>query len=115
MWINIYTCVICWFFILLHKLRVFENRPLRKIFGPMRGEVTGVWRRLHSEELHGLYFSPNIFRIIKARRMGWAGYVARMGRGEVYSRYWWGDLRERDEFEDLGLYMRIILKWIFMN
>jgi hypothetical protein len=51
-----------------HRLRVFENRVLRKIFGPKRDEVTGRWRKLH-EELHGLYSSPNIIRVIKARRM----------------------------------------------
>jgi hypothetical protein len=60
-------------------LRVFENRVLRRIFGPKRDEVTGGWRKLHSEELHGLYSSPGIIRVIKARRMRWAGHVARMG------------------------------------
>jgi hypothetical protein len=61
-----------------HKLRVFENRVLR-IFGPKRDRVTGWWRKLHNEELHNLYSSPNIIRIIKSRRMRWAGHVARMG------------------------------------
>jgi hypothetical protein len=60
-------------------LRVFENRVLRRIFGPKRDEVTGGWRKLNNEELHGLYSSPNIVRVIKARRMRWAGHVARMG------------------------------------
>jgi hypothetical protein len=60
-------------------LRVFENRVLRRIFGPTRDEVTGGWRKLHNEELHGLYSSPSIIRIIKARRMRWVGHVARMG------------------------------------
>jgi hypothetical protein len=60
-------------------LRVSENRVLRRIFGPKRDEVTGGWRRLHNEELHGLYSSPSIFRVIKARKMRWAGHVARMG------------------------------------
>jgi hypothetical protein len=58
---------------------VFENRVLRRIFGPKRDEVTGDWRKLHNEELHKLYSSPNIIRMIKSRRMRWAGYVARMG------------------------------------
>jgi hypothetical protein len=60
-------------------LRVFVNRVLRRIFGPKRDEVTGVRRKLHNEELHGLYSSPSIVRVIKARRMRWAGHVARMG------------------------------------
>jgi len=66
-------------------LRVFENRVLRRIFGPKRDEVTGQWRKLHNEELSDLYSSPNIVRVIKSRRMRWAGNVARMGeRRGVY-------------------------------
>jgi hypothetical protein len=62
------------------RLRVFENRVLRTIFGPKRDEVTGEWRKLHNEELHILYSSPNIIRQIKSRRMRWAGNVIRMGK-----------------------------------
>jgi hypothetical protein len=62
-----------------HRLKVFENRVLRRIFGPKRDEVTGGWTKLHNEELHGLYSSPSIIRVIKARRMRWTGHVARMG------------------------------------
>jgi hypothetical protein len=62
-----------------HRLRVFENRVLRRIFGPKRDEVTGGWRKLHNEELHNLYSSPSIIRMIKSRRMRWAGHVARIG------------------------------------
>jgi hypothetical protein len=62
-----------------HRLRVFENRALRRIFGPKRDEVTGERRKLRNEELHGLYFSPSIIRIIKSRRMRWASHVSRMG------------------------------------
>jgi len=61
------------------KLRVFENMVLKRIFGPRRDEVRGEWRRLHNEELNVLYSSPNIARVIKLRRMRWAGHVARMG------------------------------------
>ena len=61
------------------KLRVFQNMALRRIFGPRRDEVTGEWRRLHNEELNDLYSSPNILRVIKSRRMRWAGHVARTG------------------------------------
>jgi hypothetical protein len=60
---------------------VFENRVLKGIFGPKRGEVTGDWRKLHSGELHDLYSSPDIIRQIKSRRLRWAGHVARMGEG----------------------------------
>jgi hypothetical protein len=60
-------------------LSVFENRVLGRIFGPKRDEVTGGWRKLHNDELHGLYSSASIVRVIKAKRMRWAGHVARMG------------------------------------
>jgi len=66
-------------------LRVFENMVLRRIFGPRRDEVMGEWRKLYNEELNDLYCSPNIVRVIKWRRMRWAGHVARMGEErEVY-------------------------------
>jgi hypothetical protein len=61
-----------------HRLGLFENRVLRRILGQKRDEVTGEWRKLHNEELHDLYSLPSIFRIIKARRMRWAGHVARI-------------------------------------
>jgi hypothetical protein len=64
-----------------HRLRVFENRVLRGIFGPESDEVRAEWRKLHSEELHNLYQSPDFIRQIKSRRMRWAGHVARMGEG----------------------------------
>ena len=60
---------------------MYENRVLRRIFGPKRDEVTGEWRKLHNELLNNLYSSPNIVRMIKSRRMRWAGHVARMGEG----------------------------------
>ena len=75
---------------------MFENRVLRRIFGPKRVEVTREWIKLHNEELNDLYCSPNIVRVIKSRRMRWAGHVARMGRGEAYTGYWCGNLREGD-------------------
>ena len=63
------------------RLRVFENRVLRRVFGPKRDEVTGEWRKLHNEELSDLYPLPNIVRVVKSRRMRWAGHVSRMGQG----------------------------------
>jgi hypothetical protein len=63
---------------------VFENRVLRRIFGPKRDEVTGEWRKLHNEELHNLCSSPNIIKMIKSRRMRWARYVARMERRTMH-------------------------------
>ena len=74
-------------------LRVFENRVLRRLFGPKGDWVTGQWRKLHNEELNDLYSSPNIVRLIKSRRLRWTGHVART-EGEVYTRFWWGNLRE---------------------
>jgi hypothetical protein len=69
-------------------LRVFENRVLSKIFGP-KSEEDGSWIKLHNDELHNLYTSPNIVRMIKSRRMRWAGHVARMGRGNVFTGFGW--------------------------
>ena len=90
------------------RLRVFEHRVLRRIFGSMRDEVAWEWRKLHNEELSDLYSSPNIVRVIKSRRLGWAGHVELMGKEEVYTGFWWGNLREGDHLEDPGIDGRII-------
>jgi hypothetical protein len=89
---------------------VFENRVLRRIFGPKRDEVTGGWRKLHNEELQNLYSSPNIIRMIKSRRMKWAGHVARMGRSEMHVEYWWECQKERDQWENQDVGGWTILK-----
>jgi hypothetical protein len=75
---------------------VFENRVLRRIFGPKRDEVTGDWRKLHNEEFHALYCSPNIIRMFKSRRMRWVGHVARLGRRGMNIGYWWESQKKRD-------------------
>jgi hypothetical protein len=83
------------------------------MFWPKMDEGTREWRRLHNEELYDLYSSPTIIRVIKAKRMRWAGHVAPMGNREVYTGFWWGYLREGDHLGDPCIYGRIILKWIF--
>jgi len=85
------------------RLRVFENRVLRRIFGNRGDEVTGEWGKLHNEELNDLYYSPNIVRVINSRRMRWAGHVARMGERRGAYRFRWGILRERDHFGDTSV------------
>jgi hypothetical protein len=75
---------------------VFENRVLRSIFGPKKEEVTGEWRKFHNGELRDLYSSPSIIRIIKSRRMRWAGHVAGMGEKTNAYRLLWESQRERD-------------------
>jgi hypothetical protein len=82
-----------------HRLRVFENRVLRRIFGPRRDEVTGESRKLLNEELHDLYFSPSLIRRIKSRRMRWAGHLARMGENRNAYRLLLG---KPEEDQDVG-------------
>jgi hypothetical protein len=93
-----------------HRLRVLENRVLRKIFGPKR-EEDGLWRKLHNDELHSLYSSPNIVSVIKSRKMRWAGHVARMGEGRGTYRVLVGGPNGKDQWEDLGVGGRITLRW----
>jgi hypothetical protein len=119
--INIYKCVI--FSVVLygcetwsltwgveHSLMVFENGVLRKICGPKK-EEDGSWRKFHNDELHDLYYSPNIVRVIKSRRIRWAGHVARTGRGEVLTGFCLRGPKARDHWEDLGVGGRITLRW----
>ena len=94
---------VCW--------SVIENMVLRGIFGPKRDEVTVEWRKLHHEELNDLYCSPNTVRLIKSRRMRWAGHVARMGVRKAYTGFWWGNLGERDYLRDTKVDGRII-RWV---
>jgi hypothetical protein len=90
--------------------RGFLRTVLRRIFGPKR-EEDGSWRKLHNDELHILYSSPNIIRVIKSRRMRWAGHVARMGMREVFTGFWLGGPKARDHWEDLGVGGRVTLRW----
>jgi hypothetical protein len=88
-----------WTLALREELRVFEKRVLRKVFGPNRDEVMGGWRNLHNEELHNLYSSPSIIRILKSRRMGLVGLVACMGRRGMRIKIWWEIQKERDHLK----------------
>jgi hypothetical protein len=95
-------------------LRVFENRVLRRVVGPKRDEVKREWGKLHNEELNDLYCSPNIVRVIKSRRMRWAGHVARMERGRRVQGFGGKTLwKERDQWGDPGVDGSILLRWIF--
>jgi hypothetical protein len=86
---------------------------LRRIFEPKRDEVTGKWRRLHNKELYTLYCSPNIIRVLKLRKLCWAGRVAYMGRGEAHTGFRWGNLMDGDHLQGPGVDGRIILKLVF--
>jgi len=92
------------------RLRVFENKVLRRIFGPKRDEMSGEWRKLQNEELNDLYSSPSTVRVIKSRRIRWAGHVARMGERRGVCRVLVGKMRERDRLGDPGINGRIILR-----
>jgi hypothetical protein len=81
-------------------LSVFENRVLRRIFGPKRDGITGEWRRIHKKEIYALYFSVNISLVIKSRRLRWVGSIACKGEGRGAYRFWWRNLREGDHLED---------------
>jgi len=104
-----------WLFILREgrRLRVFENRVLRRIFGSTTEEVIGEWKKQHNEGCNDLYCSSNIVRVIKSRRMRWEGHVACMGERGGYTDFWWGNLSEWDHSEDPCIDGQIILRWIF--
>jgi hypothetical protein len=91
---------------------VFENRVLRRIFGPKRDEVTGEWTKLHNEELHNLYSSPDIIRQVKSRRMRWTGHVARLGEERKLYKVLVGKPEERDHLEDQGVGVKTGSEWI---
>jgi hypothetical protein len=93
-----------------HRLRVFENRVQRRIFGLKRDEVTEGWRKLHNEEFHNLYSLSSIIGMVKSKRMRWAEYVARMGRGGMHAEYCLENEKERRNLEDQDIRERIILK-----
>jgi hypothetical protein len=86
---------------------------LKRIFWSERDEVIVEWRKLHTEELHDLYSSPNTIRVIRPRRIRWARHVARMGRKEACTGFWWGHLRDKDHLGDQVVDGSILLRWIF--
>jgi hypothetical protein len=92
------------------RLRVFGNRPLRKVFGPKNDHLIDDCNKLYNEELTKLYSSPNIILLMKSRKMGWTEHVTRMGTGELYTRFWWENLTERDHFKNIGVERRITFK-----
>jgi hypothetical protein len=92
---------------------VFENRVLKKVFGAKRNKVTREWRNLHNEEFSDLFSSPNIIWMIKWRRIRWVGHWHIGGRGEEYTGFWWGNLREKEHLDNPGVDGRIISRWIF--
>jgi hypothetical protein len=94
-------------------MRVFENRVLRRMFGPKWDEVIGEWRRLRDKELYALYSSTNIIRVITSRRR--AGHAACIGRGEVHAGFWYRNMKEGDHLEESGVDGRIILKLILQK
>jgi hypothetical protein len=94
------------------RLKVCEHRILWRIFGPMRDEVTGEWRKLHNKELNDLYSSSSIVCVIKSRRMRWAGHLARMGERRGVRRVWCENLRERDHLGARGIDEATVLIWI---
>jgi hypothetical protein len=94
-----------------HRLGVFKNSVLRRIFGPKRDEVTGEWRKLHNEELHNLYSLPDIIRQIKSRRMRWAGRVAHMQEGRNVYRVLVGKPKGKNHLKDQGVDGRMGSKW----
>jgi len=95
------------------RLRVFENRGLRRVFESKRDEVTGEWRKLYNEKLRDLYSLPNIVRVVRLRRMRWAGHVARMGEGIGVHRVLVGKPEGKRPLGDPDVDGRIILRWIF--
>jgi hypothetical protein len=91
---------------------LFENRVLRRIFGPKKNEATGYSRKQHNEELHNMYYSPNIIRMIKSRRMRWQSMQHEWERRGIHARYWWESQKGRYHWEDQDVGVWTILKWI---
>jgi hypothetical protein len=96
-----------------HRLRVFVNRVLKKIFGPERDEIRGKKRRLYDEELYDLYPSLNTIRMIKLGKMRLGGHLALLGRRDMHTGFWWENPRKKYHLKDERINGRIILKYIF--
>jgi len=94
---------------------VFENRVLRRLFGPKRNEVIGEWRKLRIQELRVFYSLPSIVWMVKLRRMRWVGHVACMRERRGCTGFYWGNLMERGHRGGPDVDVRTILRWIFMK
>jgi hypothetical protein len=95
------------------RLRVLNNRVLKKILVHKRDELTRDWKKLSNEELNELYCSQNVIRVTKSRGMRWAEHVTLTGRGDAYTEFWCCILMETDKLEDPGVDVNIILRWIY--
>ena len=95
------------------RLKVFENRVLRRMFGPKRDEVTGEWKKLYNEELNDLYSLPNIVRVVNREEWDGRGMWCIWGRGEVCTGFWWGNLKEENHWGDPDVDGRITLRRTF--
>ena len=95
-----------------HRQRIFRNTVLKKVFGRKKEDVVGNWRKLLTEEVYNLPSKLNITRAIESINLIWTGRVTHMERREIYTGFWWGNVKEKDRLEDVGVDKRVMLKRI---